>query len=72
MSNLSRHFLCEDFFVFMQDFSINTQMNFPTQHVFPYVVIRAASRKNLQQAVGVKNDAPHDGKEYACVQYPIV
>ncbi len=72
MGNLSRHLQCKDFFVFMQDFSINTQMNLPAQHIFPYVVIWATGRKHLQQAIGVKNDAPHNGKVYAYVPYPIV
>ena len=47
-------------------------MNLPAQHIFPYVVIWATGRKHLQQAIGVKNDAPHNGKAYAYVPYPIV
>ena len=36
-----------------------------------YSASEATARQGLQKAVGVKNDAPHDRKGYACALRPI-
>ena len=70
MRYLPCRFLRKDFFVFIQDLGIHTKANTARQNIAPYLVIWALRRQRLKQAIGVKNDSPHNDKEYACVPRP--
>ena len=59
------------FLVFNQNLCVDAKRNVTAQHTFPYLVVRAVGRQSLQQAVGVKNDSPHNGRGYACARRPI-
>lgn len=48
VSNLSRHFLRKDLFIFMHDFRIYAKADFTAKHIFPNLVIWAAGGEHLQ------------------------
>ena len=64
--------LGEDFLVLVQYVSVDAQGDATRQYLGPYLMIRTAGGQCLQQAVGVKDDAPHSRRECACALRPIV
>ena len=71
VSNLSRHSLRKDFFIFMQDFRIYAKAHITRYGKMYFAVKSAAGGEYLQQAVGIKNDSSHNDREFACVPFPI-
>lgn len=68
---LAGGFPSEDFLVLIEYLGVHAQADAASEHLGPYLVIRTAAGQYLQQAVGVKNDAPHRCRGCACALHPI-